>query len=421
MLPGNDINSVNDYEHHTIYTGSIREVIHQRLEEVIPKLELGYDEAFVVGDLGDLHRQHMKWKTLLPRIEPFYAIKCNPDPMVVKYLASLGVGYDCASRSEIQQVLDAGVDPSRIIYAHPCKQPSFVRYAADNNVSLMTFDSTEELHKIKRIYPNAQLVLRMLTDDSKSQIRVGLKFGAPLDTIKTLLITAKELELNVIGVSFHVGSGCSDVRAFADAVDLARNVFDQAASIGFQMKLLDCGGGMPGRNIQHGITFEDVAATLGEAVDRLFPPNVRVIAEPGRFYVSSAFTVCSHIIGRRVLLPDDSERKQYMYYLNDGMHGSFMLRLLDRDDLNLRVIMRNGTHVYDNENEKDENRFISSVWGPTCDPKDCLLKDVRLPLLGVGDWICQENMGAYACAATGFNGFEKPKTIYTNSFIRSSL
>lgn len=134
----------------------------------------------------------------------FAAIKSNPDPMVVKLLAALGLGFDCASKSEIQQVLQLGVDPERIIYANPCKQASFIRYAAQQQVAKMTFDNAEELHKIKLLYPNAELVLRILTDDSKSLCQLGLKFGAPMERVASLLQTAKDLELNVIGVRYVV-------------------------------------------------------------------------------------------------------------------------------------------------------------------------------------------------------------------------
>lgn len=120
--------------------------------------------------------------------------------MVVQLLASLGCGFDCASKQEIQQVLDIGVDANRIIYANPCKQASFVRYAAQQNVSRMTFDNAEELYKIKKHYPDAELVLRILTDDSSSLCQLGLKFGAPLHTVQHLLQTAKDLDLNVVGV-----------------------------------------------------------------------------------------------------------------------------------------------------------------------------------------------------------------------------
>lgn len=120
--------------------------------------------------------------------------------MISRLLASLGTGFDCASKAEIQQTLSLGVDPSRLIYANPCKQASFIRYAAQHGVKKMTFDNVEELEKIKRFFPEAELVLRILTDDSKSLCKLGLKFGASLDSTGYLLRTAKELELNVIGI-----------------------------------------------------------------------------------------------------------------------------------------------------------------------------------------------------------------------------
>src|SRR4051812_21641331 len=120
--------------------------------------------------------------------------------MLLKLLAALGTGFDCASKSEIQTVLELGVDPSNIIYANPCKQGSFIRFAAEHDVKMITFDNTEELYKIKRLFPNAQLVIRILADDSKALIRLGDKFGASLDNTSFLLQTARELDLNIIGV-----------------------------------------------------------------------------------------------------------------------------------------------------------------------------------------------------------------------------
>lgn len=132
------------------------------------------------------------------------AVKCNPEPTVVKMLATLGTGFDCASKTEIEQVLSLGVDPSRIIYANPCKQQSFIRYSKKQNVKKMTFDNAEELYKIKALFPDAELVLRILTDDSSSLCQLGLKFGASLATTGKLLKLARELDLNVIGVRYEL-------------------------------------------------------------------------------------------------------------------------------------------------------------------------------------------------------------------------
>ena len=155
----------------------------------------------------------------------FPAIKCNPDPYVLRLLAALGTGFDCASIGEITRVLETGVDPARVIFANPCKAASFVRSPARAGVHTMTFDNTDELYKIARVHAGAQLIVRILTDDSKSVCRLGLKFGAPLGTVPGLLAKARELRLDVIGVSFHVGSGCYDAAAFADAVMRARTAF----------------------------------------------------------------------------------------------------------------------------------------------------------------------------------------------------
>ncbi|KAI9366199.1 ornithine decarboxylase [Pilaira anomala] len=406
-----------------VYNRSVSEVTQQRLESISnQKWESDQENAFFVGDLGEVFRQHLRWKSLLPRIEPFFAVKCNPDPMIIKLLASLGCGFDCASKQEIQQVLDVGVESNRIVYANPCKQASFIRYAAQQNVSRMTFDNTEELYKIKKNYPNAELILRILTDDSQSLCQLGLKFGAPLHTVQTLLETAKELDLNVIGVSFHVGSGCLDENAFVDAVVRARIVFDQAALAGFNFSLLDVGGGFPGADVKNGITFEKVAAVLGPAVDRLFPSDIRVIAEPGRYYVASAFTICTNIIGRRtVTMPVIEEEKeaesveQYMYYVNDGMYGSFNCIIFDHQIVEPKVLMKDDQFMFGQDVAQPE--FECSVWGPTCDSIDCLNKSTQLPKLEPGDWLYYENMGAYTiCAASQFNGFKKSEVVYTNTF-----
>jgi ornithine decarboxylase len=150
--------------------------------------------------------------------------------------------------------------------------------------------------------------------------------------------------------SFHVGSGCFDASAFGDAVCRARKVFDEAEELGFKFTLLDVGGGFPGADVQDGITFEKVAAILGPAVDQMFPSDIRVIAEPGRYYVSSAFTICTHIIARRTVGRDATElhgesgddHPEYMYYVNDGMYGSFNCIIFDHQEPVAQGMFRDG-------------------------------------------------------------------------------
>ncbi|MEQ2187749.1 Mitochondrial 2-oxoadipate and 2-oxoglutarate transporter, partial [Goodea atripinnis] len=264
-------------------------------------------DAFYVCDLGDVLRKHLRWARALPRITPFYAVKCNDSQAVVMTLASLGTGFDCASKTEIQLVQSLGVDPSRIIYANPCKQVSQIKYASAHGVQMMTFDSEVELMKVARCHDNAKLVLRIATDDSKAVCRLSVKFGAPLKACRGLLERAKELGLDVIGVSFHVGSGCTDAETYTKAIADARCVFDMGEELGFNMDLLDIGGGFPGSDDAE-LKFEEITVVINAALDKYFPVDsgIRVIAEPGRFYVASAYTLVVNIIAKKVIMDDES-------------------------------------------------------------------------------------------------------------------
>jgi ornithine decarboxylase len=322
-------------------------------------------------------------------------------------MAKLGNGFDCASKAEIDLALATGVDPARIIYAQPCKTKSYLRYAAQKGVKQMTFDNADELYKIKACFPDAELYLRILTDDSTSLCRLSMKFGASLDVAHQLLELARDLELKVVGVSFHVGSGAEDPSAFLKAVQDARLVFDQAADLGHELHTLDVGGGFTGE------TFEKFAGVLSEALDTYFPPHVRIIAEPGRYYVASAFTLAANVIARRdVRDPEDPNNDAYMIYLNDGVYGNFSNIIFDHQHPVAQILTcANGPNAA-------TSGIAYSIWGPTCDGIDVITQRITLPgLLDVGDWLFFEEMGAYTrCSATRFNGFsDNHEVIYISS------
>ncbi|KAG6860166.1 hypothetical protein C0995_014894 [Termitomyces sp. Mi166 len=374
------------------------------------------EKAFLVADLGQVYRQHQRWVAALPEIQPFYAVKCNPDPYVIRLLAALGTGFDCASNGEISQILNVGgIDPSRIIFANPCKAVSFIRNASKMGVETMTFDNLDELYKISRAHTSEKLVIRILTDDSKSLSMLGLKFGAPLATVPALLAKARELGLTVVGVSFHVGSGCYDPSVYTDAIKQARAVFDMGKEAGFTFNLLDIGGGF------EDALFEQAAGFVTDAIEQYFPDRqgLKIIAEPGRFYVSKAFRLAANIIARRVPptgVPgynngETSDQPGVMYYINDGVYGAFNCIIFDHQTSHPYVLSLNGSfHISASEPQK-----LSSVWGPTCDSIDCVSPRTTLPsALQVGDWLGFDDMGAYTvCAATQFNGFELSNVIYT--------
>ncbi|MBN3270385.1 DCOR1 decarboxylase, partial [Polyodon spathula] len=368
----------------------------------------GDEDAFFVADLGDIVKKHLRWTTALPRVHPFYAVKCNPMEAVVQTLARLGAGFDCASEVELELVRGMGVLPERIIYANPCKQTSHIKKAASLGICAMTFDNEEELIKVARAHPNAKMVLRIATEDSGSMFPMSIKFGASLEECGHLLKVARELGVEIIGVSFHVGSNSSDPHCFSESIANARGVFDLGADLGHEMALLDIGGGFPGTD-DFIVTFEEFAKVINQSLELHFPAEsgVRIIAEPGRYYVASAFTLAANIIGKKFLpcnketFNDEECAKSVKYYINDGRFGSFEM-ICHSHFTEMAVPYK--------QQSAGQPLYSSSIWGPTCAAEDVILRQTQLPELQVGDWLIFENMGAYTVSlGTHFNGFSVPR------------
>ncbi|KAG1682269.1 Antizyme inhibitor 2 [Nymphon striatum] len=375
------------------------------------------DDPFFVVDLGDIIHKYETWLRLLPRVKPFYAVKCCPEPVVLRLLESLGVNFDCASKSEIRAIEAICPDaPKRIIFANAIKMRGHLKYAAKNNIDLMTFDCIEELVKIKEIYPEARIILRIKIDNKESGTELGKKFGATLKIVPELLVKAKYFDLNVVGVSFHVGSECRDSNAYKRAISDSKWVFEEAKSYGYNMKLLDIGGGYPGDD-SASVKFVDVARVINEALDKHFPVgcNIDIIAEPGRYFVSSAFTLCVNIICKKTEQIVDNNGKTRVknhYHVSEGVYGS-----LSGVKYNHRTLL-----PYSLKKRVEEKLIRSTIWGPTCDSID-EITDCDLPELKTEDWLVFDNVGAYTISAfSGFNGFERPHMYYcSTSFYRPYL
>ncbi|CAK0854494.1 unnamed protein product [Prorocentrum cordatum] len=364
-------------------------------------------------DLGAVERRADLWRRLLPRVEPFYAVKCNPDPALLRALFAkwqeFGVGgFDCASPAEMDLAIGAGADAARqIVYANPCKQGSAVEYARSAGVRWVVFDNAAELVKLGDLYPGAELLIRVQTDDSLAQCPLSNKFGAAVEDAGALLEQARDLGLRVVGVSFHVGSGCSQVGAFRSALQRARAVFDEAARVGFEPKVLDIGGGFPGWDEAGEATFEDHARDISEVLEDKFGAEVRVIAEPGRFFAASVQALVATVVSVA------SSQQGFRYYLNDGVYGSFNSLIYDHARVPDPVIFRDGAPL---AGEPAGAPGPCTVFGPTCDGFDLVASDLPLPRLHVGDRLLFPNMGAYTSAAsTRFNGFAPAKAFLYRS------
>lgn len=362
------------------------------------------ERAFNLIDLGAVTKAYSKWVNLLPLVKPYYAVKCNPNPVILDALATLGANFDCASEAEVKTIIEITNDPSRIIFANPCKMSSHIRYARSNDVDLMTFDAEEELYKIKLYHPYTKLILRLAVDDSKSLCRFNSKFGCKLDEVEDLLNITKTLKLDVVGFSFHVGSGCSSADSFYNAIDDCKKAVAIANKLDINISMIDLGGGFPG--VDDKIKFEDIAKRINDAIQDFFEENnetknIQFIAEPGRYFVQKSHTLVLNIIGKKISINENGE-KIIVYYLNDGVYGSFNCIFFDHQ-----------TPIVLPFNERDGKQYKSKIFGGTCDSLDVITKDIMLPDLAIGELVYVENFGAYTSASSSeFNGIQRPINKY---------
>lgn len=355
------------------------------------------DEAIFLLDLGRATEQLDLWKQLLPRVRPHYAVKCNPEPALLKELKDGGCGFDCATKNEIEIALSMGVSADDIVFSHPCKLRSHLRYAAEKGVRLMSFDNASELVKISCECPQAKLLLRLVCDDSNAQCPMSQKFGAGRESWVSLLDLCAALKLNFAGVSFHVGSGCREPRSFEKALRDSREVFQEAHRRGYRPDVLDIGGGYPSCPS----AFKSIAAVISEQLEAHFPQDsLRIIAEPGRFLAAGAGSLLTKVFAKSCQPgPLGSDGPCFRYYLNDGLYGSFNCVLYDHAEVIPELL---------EPRAPEATKRRCCIFGPTCDGFDVILQDHLMAELDEGSWLLWRNMGAYTSAAgSEFNGFPK--------------
>ncbi|XP_077260254.1 ornithine decarboxylase 2-like [Temnothorax americanus] len=356
------------------------------------------ENAFYIADIGNVIQRHQEWIAKLPRVIPHFAIKVNPDPTVIKVLAALNACFDCASKKEIEQVMQHGVHGDQIIFALPTKHPSHIEYAKRMNVKQMTVDSENELYKIKYIFPEAKVVIRIRCDSKKTPIPLGHKFGSePNEETVCLIQLTKDLGLNLHGFSFHVGSPCEEFEAYARGIALCKQLVTVSKAIGCdKVQLIDIGGGFPGESETDVDKFVNI---INDAIQDL-DPSIRIISEPGRYYVSSSFTLASYLHSKKIISRDGVMMR--MYYMNCGVYHSFIEELLG---LQARVPQLLFERI-------SEEKFLSNIWGPTANSYDLIIKNVMLPELQIGDWLIWKDMGAYTLSIScTFNGYPIPIVI----------
>ncbi len=360
----------------------------------------------LIIDHDELRRNFRTFRRHLPRVQPYFAVKAGADPAVVRTLFAEGSSFDVASMPEFDLVHEnIKKMPARerqqwiwdkIIYANPIKPVETLK-ELDQYKPLVTFDNYDEIEKIREHAPRAGLVLRLKVSNTGAMVELSSKFGAPPSEAADLILEAHRQGLVVEGVSFHVGSQTTNFANYVEALHLTAEIYAEVQSRGYtKMNLVDIGGGFPAPYDETVRPFKELARVINSELNRLFPKHIEILAEPGRFFVATAGTAVSKIIGKSV-----REGKQ-SYYLDDGVYHTYSGQIFDHCKYPVKAFKRGKTR-------------LSAVFGPTCDAFDVISMAEDLPELNRDDLVYSEMIGAYTYAsATTFNGFSPAKVVHVN-------
>lgn len=377
------------------------------MKEESLRLAQEHGTPLFIIDHNRIRENYRAFKGHLPRVQAYYAVKANSNQEIIKTLFDEGASFDVASYNEFMQVYEyirhfEEKDKDfyiwdKILFSNTIKDKDTLRKIRRYR-PLVTYDNEDELKKIKEHCDTAGVVLRLKAPDIGSQVEMSSKFGAEPGDARDLIKQAFDLGLVVEGLSFHVGSQCTNFDNYAAALDILSQVLHDARKRGYNVKIVDIGGGFPVPYDSRVPRFEKLAELIHAECTRLFPQDVDLIAEPGRFMVATAAVLVSQIVGKA------RRDGKIFYYINDGVYHTFSGVVYDHWIPNFQSFKKGVTEV-------------CAVVGPTCDSFDKVSLSEQLPAnLQIGDYLYTENIGAYSIASsTRFNGFDGARILHLNN------
>jgi len=380
--------------------------INRARKKMLQELAREHGTPIFVIDHEKIRQNYREFKQYMPNVQVYFAVKANSTPEIVKTLFDLGCSFDVASLPEFMIVYEniRGMPDAerqdwiwdKIIYANTIKPIETLR-TLDQYKPLVTFDNREELKKIREHAPHAGLVLRLRVPNTGSMVELSSKFGADPGEAVDLIAEAFGMDLVVEGLSFHVGSQCTNFENYMQALQLSANIIDEAETrLDRKIRILDIGGGFPVKYHPGVKSLKTLAKKLNNEIKRLFPSDIQILAEPGRFLVANACTLVAKVVGKAV------RDGKPCYYINDGVYHTYSGQIFDHCTYPVLPF-------------KAGERRISAVFGPTCDSFDTITLSAELPDLEIGDLVFSENIGAYSIASsTYFNGFPPAKVVNIN-------
>lgn len=353
-----------------------------------------YGSPLLVLDKATIRYQYNELKNALPNVTLHYALKPLPLKVMVDTLKDMGASFDLATNGEVDLVRQSAVNPKNCIHTHPIKTKNDIQYALDYGCNVFVYDNIDELKKFIDFKDQVKLLLRVSFPNPETKVDLSKKFGCLPENVIGLLQAAKELDIPLYGLSFHVGSQVPNAKRHVEAINECVNLINEAKTQGINLDVLDIGGGFP-------VDYKNAESTdiynfcepIREALSHV-PANMKVLAEPGRFISAPVMTNICSVVGK-------AERfGKPWYYLDDGVYCSYSGQIFDHV-------------IYPKFTLSNSHHLVESVLaGPTCDSIDVIAENLPMPNLEIGDLVIGKMMGAYTIAtSTEFNFIKKTNIV----------
>jgi ornithine decarboxylase len=359
------------------------------------------ETPFLLCDLDTIERRYQELVDLLPGLAVFFAMKSNSATTILRTVKELGGSFEVASANEMRMAQAVGAAPADMLYSNPVKPPGHIAEAAAAGLYRFAFDSESELRKLAVHAPGSSVYVRLRVEDDNSLFPLSRKFGASLESAGDLLLLASELGLVPYGITFHVGSQCTNPMAWERAIEQCGVVMRRLLRAGIRLEMLNIGGGIPARYTTPVPALSLVTAVIGTALGRLpYQPGI-LAAEPGRYLVAESGVLAASVIG-----VDDRGGDRWVY-LDVGGYNGMMEAVQTGGRWHFPLLTSRPDHFR-------TEAVATTVTGPSCDSSDTLFYDASLPAtLAVGDRVYIGTAGAYTSSyASSFNGFPPPSLLY---------
>ena len=318
-----------------------------------------------------------------------YAVKANSNIAVLNLLARLGSGFDIVSEGELRRVLQAGGEPSNIVYSGVAKSKQELHFAIETGVRSINIESQAELERVQDIAQTlgktVAIALRVNPDvdpQTHPYISTGLeeaKFGIPMEAAYQCYLTAAKMpNIEIHGIACHIGSQITNTQPFVDALQLVLDLLERLAEDGIAIQQLDLGGGL-GIDYQ-GETPPDADGYINSMLDCIKQRglSIPVAIEPGRCIVGNAGILLTQV-----------------EYLKNNSSKNFAIVDAGMNDL-LRPSLYQAYHrIVNVEQRASQEEQVYDVVGPICESADVLGYGRSLSVQA-GDLLAIMSAGAYA-------------------------